>query len=127
MPSLLVVVLVAVVVFGWVSGTRRNRRRWLERLDLPGSWQWQDEDGTLEFTGDLHAGRYRFSEPDAGEQGDWELQGHTLVLTSEMDHEPRRYDLRFFDGGKIGLDGPDRERRIYLKDQSNVVPLRRRR
>lgn len=125
MPSLLVVIVVAAVVFVWVSGTRRNRQRWLERLDLPGVWRWQDRDGQLEFTGGLQAGRYRFAEPGADEQGAWELQGHTLVLTSESDDNTRRFDLRFFDSGKIGIDGPGRERRIYVKQQTNVVPLRR--
>jgi hypothetical protein len=34
-------------------------------------------------------------------------------------------DLRLFAEGKIGLHGPGRERRIYVKKRSNVIPLRR--
>jgi len=44
--------------------------------------------------------------------------------------EPRRgkataLDVRLFDAGKIGIHGPGREHRVYVKQRSNVVPLRR--
>ena len=126
MASLLVVVAVAILVVFWVQGARRNRLRWLQRLDLPGIWQWDDEKGTLELSGELHAGSYRFREPQADEQGTWELRGHELLLTSNLDKTPRAYELRFFDSGRIGLDGPGRARRVYVKEPSNIVPLRRR-
>ena len=126
MAPLLVVIAVALIVVVWVRGARRNRLRWLERLDLPGVWNWDDGEGTLEFTGELHAGSYRFREPDAPERGEWVLEGHTLVLTAAGEGAPRSYELRFFDSGKIGVDGPGRERRVYVKEPSNVVPLRRR-
>jgi hypothetical protein len=74
----------------------------------------------------LHTGTYRFREPDADERGTWSLEGHMLLLTSEADPTPQRYELRFFDDGKIGLDGPGRTRRVYVKEPTNVVPLRRR-
>ena len=126
MASLLIVIAVGIIVVVWVRGARRNRLRWLERLDLPGTWRWESKEGTLELTGELHAGAYRFREPDVDEQGSWTLEGHTLVLTAKADDAPRSYELRFFDNGKIGLDGPGRERRVYVKEPSNVVPLRRR-
>lgn len=126
MASLLVVIAVGIIVVIWVRGTRRNRLRWLERLDLPGIWHWDNEDGTLELSGELHAGTYRFREPEADERGTWALEGHTLELTAEADGVTQSYELRFFDSGKIGLDGPGRVRRVYVKEPSNVVPLRRR-
>lgn len=126
MASLLIVIVVGIVVVAWVRGTRRNRLRWLQRLDLPGTWEWDSHEGRLELSGELHAGTYRFREPDGDESGKWVLEGHTLVLTSNADETPRRYELRFFDDGKIGLDGPGRERRVYVKEPSNVIPLRRR-
>ena len=60
------------------------------------------------------------------ERGSWALQGHRLILVPDADAEPLTYDLRFFDERKIGIDGPGRERRVYSKERSNVVPLRRR-
>lgn len=126
MASLLIVIALGLIVIVWVRGARRNRSRWLERLDLPGIWRWENEQGTLELSGELYSGTYRFREPEAGEQGTWALQGHTLVLTSNLDDTARSYELRFFDSGKIGLDGPGRARRVYVKEPTNVVPLRRR-
>ena len=126
MASLLVVIAVGIIVLIWVRGARRNRLRWLERLDLPGTWHWDNSDGTLELAGDLQSGSYRFREPDADEQGTWALEGHSLVLTSVANPVPQTYELRFFDSGKIGVDGPGRPRRVYVKEPSNVVPLRRR-
>jgi hypothetical protein len=124
--SLLVIIFVSTLAFVWVRGTRRNRARWLSRLDLPGVWEREGDWGRLELSGELDHGRYRFIEgrgsaPD--EAGTWRLQGHTLRLRAE-DGSSADYDLRLFDQGKIGIDGPRRERRIYQKSRSNVVPLR---
>jgi len=124
MSSLLVVILVAAVCGYWVWSTRAQRRRWLERLDLPGVWDWQDHDGELVLDGDLDAGTYRIRDDGEEEHGAWRLEGHELVL------EPRRgkataLDVRLFDAGKIGIHGPGREHRVYVKQRSNVVPLRR--
>ena len=125
MGSLAVVLIVAGLVFVWVRGTRRNRARWLARLDLPGVWEREGEWGRLELSGDLDRGKYRISDggsvPD--ESGRWLLEGHTLRLIAE-DGSSDDYDLRLFQEGKIGIDGPRRERRIYQKVPSNVVPLR---
>ena len=124
MGSLLVVAAVAALVFAWVRATRRNRQLWLERLDLPGTWDWDEHEGSLEISGDLSGGRYRFREPNGNESGRWVLEGHQILLSRTADRSVA-YDLRFFDKGKIGLDGPGRERRVYTKLPSNVVPLRR--
>jgi hypothetical protein len=124
MSSLLLVVVVGALCFWWVRSNRQSRQRWLQRLDLPGIWDWEGHDGTLELEGGLDRGRYRLREDDAEEQGEWTLHGHDLVLT------PRRggasaLDLRLFTEGKIGLHGQGREHRIYIKRRGNVVPLRR--
>jgi hypothetical protein len=123
--SLILVIAAAALAFFWIRGTRRNRVQWLTRLDLPGIWEREGEWGRLEISGELDRGSYRFSDGGAGadESGRWLLEGHTLVLTTESG-ESDDYDLRLFQEGKIGIDGPRRERRIYQKVPSNVVPLR---
>jgi hypothetical protein len=123
--SLILVIAVGALAFIWIRGTRRNRARWLARLDLPGVWEREGEWGRLELVGDLDRGTYRFSEGGTGadESGRWMLEGHTLRLTTE-NGQTDDYDLRLFQEGKIGIDGPRRERRIYQKVPSNVVPLR---
>ncbi|MFW6093810.1 MAG: hypothetical protein ACODAC_07540 [Pseudomonadota bacterium] len=124
MGSLLLVIGVTAICVLWVRGNRLNRRRWLERLDLPGMWMREDHDGVIELAGGLERGRYRLRDETEEEQGEWHLEGHDLVL------EPRagarsRLDLRLFTEGRIGVHGPGRERRIYVKKKGNVVPLRR--
>lgn len=125
MASLFVVIAVTALVVVWVRGTRRNRARWLARLDLPGIWERDGEWGRLELTGDLDRGSYRIAEggEQPAESGTWFLHGHTLCLTSTRG-ERNEYDLRLFEEGRIGIDGPRLERRIYRKVPSNVVPLR---
>ena len=126
MGSLLVVCAVVVVAFVWVRGARRNRLRWLGKLNLPGTWECETTGGRLELTGEPDRGEYRIREGDRVEDGVWRLQGHTLCLTPAG----RRVvdcELRFFAEGRIGIDGPGLERRIYIKavrEKSNVVPLR---
>lgn len=124
MSSLLVIIIVAVFCGLWILNNRKHRQRWLERLDLPGTWTWEDHDGELELEGGLDCGRYRIRDGDDEERGEWRLEGHDLVL------EPRSgrtsaLDLRLFSDGKIGVHGPGREHRIYVKKRGNVVPLRR--
>lgn len=124
MSSLVVIIVVAGLCYLWVRANRQSRRRWLERLDLPGTWVWEEHDGELELDGELDGGRYRLRDGDQEERGEWHLKGHDLVL------EPRsgartELDLRLFTEGKIGIHGPGRERRVYVKKRSNVVPLRR--
>lgn len=124
MTSLILVIAVALVVFTWVRASRRSRRQWLERLALPGSWQWQQGSGELALSGDLDQGSYRLQEGGRSEQGRWRLEGHILEMHAE-DGSRRDCDLRYFDAGRIGLHGSGLERRIYVKSVSNVVPLRR--
>jgi hypothetical protein len=133
MASLLVVIGIACIAALWVNGARKNRQRWLARLDLPGVWHWQPSDsaepgvrGSLELSGGLSSGTYRLVEPDVEESGNWSLEGHTLQMIPTGADGAGRYEIRFFDEGKIGIDGPGRERRIYVKERTNVVPLRRR-
>ena len=125
MASLLVLLAVTVLCVLWIRGAQRSRVQWLARLALPGRWQWRDHDGALELEGDLDRGRYRFQEPQGEEVGSWSLQGHELVLEPADGRPGTRLDLRLFEDGLIGLDGPGRERRVYVKQRSNVVPLRR--
>ena len=125
MGSLLVVIAVTALVVVWVRGTRRNRLRWLEHLDLPGIWEREGEWGRLELVGGLDQGKFRISDGDGAPERacNWVLEGHTLVLQEEG-RERLEYDLRLFQEGKIGVDGPGLERRIYQKVPGNVVPLR---
>jgi hypothetical protein len=125
MGSLLVVLVVSVIVFSWLRAARRNRERWLQRLDLPGSWSWEGHQGRLELSGGFSAGSYRLLEPGVEHKGNWQLRGHTLELTAKSG-DLQVYDLRFFDKGKIGLSRDGRDARVYVKTPSNVVPLRSR-
>ncbi len=125
MSSLLIVIVVAAIVTIWIRGTRRNRLEWLRKLDLPGRWQCEGQEGMLELQGDLHEGRYKLNDGTYKDQGRWVLEGHDLLLTSDRQDGVARYDLRLFDQGKIGLDGPILQRRVYVRLADNVVPLRR--
>jgi hypothetical protein len=128
MISLLVIVAVAVACFLWVRAHQQHRERWLAKLDLPGIWLWEGNDGVLELQGLLDQGRYRLRDGDEEERGEWRLDGAGLVLEpqSGSPNGPLiTLDLRLFAEGKIGLHGPGRERRIYVKKRSNVIPLRR--
>jgi hypothetical protein len=124
MGSLLVIIAVTALVVVWVRGTRRNRLRWLERLDLPGIWEREGDRGRIELVGGLDRGKFRISEGGGAEDrtGTWHLDGHTLVLENEGQARVE-CDLRMFQEGKIGIDGPGLEQRIYQKVPSNVVPL----
>ena len=75
-----ILIILAVVGVYWTQSLRQARRRWLERLDLPGSWQWQGEEGELELSGHVDGGRYRIRERGGDEAGEWRVTGHTLVL-----------------------------------------------
>ena len=84
---------------------------------------------TLRFSGTLSGGTYLvrvrdFSGNESSERGDWRIVGQTLELTTQGETE--RHDLRYFDTGKIGIDGPKHEREVYIKRADNVVPLRSR-
>lgn len=125
MGSLLLVAVLACAAFYWARGAHRNRLRWLKRLDLPGTWYSENsgEAVTLELKGSLSDGTYVETAGERTEAGTWRLVGHTLSFVSAGGTSD--CDLRLFDAGRIGVDGPGRERRIYERQQNNVVPLRR--
>lgn len=122
----------------WLRGAKRTRERWLEALNLVGKWELQSPAGeragprcrSLTLSGDLDAGKYVARDDDAVHRGEWRLAGRTLTLSpTEGDAQPGapvRYELRLFEAGRIGLDGPGREREVYLKRDGNVIPLLRR-
>jgi hypothetical protein len=124
MVSLLVLLAIAVACFLWMRANQQHRERWLKKLDLPGTWIWEDNDGVLELQGLLDQGHYRLRDGDEEERGEWRLEASGLVLEPQAG-QPTTHDLRLFAEGKIGLHGPGRERRIYVKKRSNVIPLRR--
>lgn len=125
MAPLIVLLILAAVGVYWARSLRQSRRRWLERLDLPGTWQWQGDEGELELSGHVAGGRYRIFERGGEESGEWRLAGHALILLAEPQRNPVEYDLRLFKDGTIGIHGPGREQRIYVKKRGNVVSLRR--
>ncbi len=122
MPSLVLLLFVAVVAFVWVRSTRRRRARWLRRLNLPGVWVAQDESSnTLELSGELNGGAYRL----AGSKGSWHLSGSRLTLRAESG-DVQQFSLTYYDVGKIGLEREPGQRTYFRKAESNVVPLHRR-
>jgi len=126
MGSLLLLIIIATAATLWVRRVRAQRVRWLSRLALPGVWTCETPDGVsiLEFHGDSGAGNYVERGAHATERGRWRVQGSRVVLATEQDE--RSYELRLFENGSIGVDGPGRERRVYARQRNNVVPLRQR-
>jgi hypothetical protein len=127
MAGFMLLVIVIGVAALWVRRTRVARDRWIARLALPGVWQCDAPNGPwiLEFAGDLTSGRYIERSGRATERGRWRLIGNSIELDAETTKQV--YQLRLFENGSIGVDGPGRERRIYVRQKSNVVPLRQRR
>jgi hypothetical protein len=126
MSLLILLTVIGGAVFVWVKRTRAARDRWIARLSLPGMWQCDAPNGPamLEFTGDPTSGHFIERSGRATERGRWRLLGSRIEL--ESDNGTRIYELRLFENGSIGIDGPGRERRIYVRQRSNVVPLRKR-
>ena len=121
-----------------IEQKRRNKRfqaELLRTLNMLGKWEIESRAAgvetphrTLTFTsGTLSTGQYVARDDDAVERGDWRLNGHTLTLAATEGHSavdgPKRNDLRLFEDGRIGLDGPGRQREIYSKRESDIVPL----
>lgn len=132
MRLLLLAALIAGI--GWVlyRNVRDRRQAWLSRLALPGRWQ-GEQDGIhyrLELSGQLDRGEYlEVNEGPDGkreERGHWRLSGSHLVFET-LDGTGSTCELRLFESGRIGLHGPGRERRIYVRSGDNVVMLPRRR
>jgi hypothetical protein len=128
MSTFLVTAVITFLVVSWARRNQRARQRWLARVNLPGHWSADVENGvtSIEFAGGLGEGSYRERAPAFEERGQWTLHGAHLTLTPERGSAVR-YDFRRFEDGSIGIDGPGRQRRLYVRRQSNVVPLRGRR
>jgi hypothetical protein len=110
----------------WVKRTRAARDRWIAHLALPGVWLSDAPNGpwVLEFAGEPTAGAYVEKSGRATERGRWRLHGSAIEL--EFEGGTRTYEVRLFENGSIGIDGPGRERHVYVRQRSNVVPLRQR-
>jgi len=123
-----IILLWFVGIFWRRSVTRR--RRWLRRLNLPGNWRWQDGNSELSLSGEPASGSFLLREEGSQCSGRWQLLGHSLELRKTRGDlslgtsQPYVFDLRLFPNGTLGLDGLDRERRIYGRGTENVVPLR---
>jgi len=126
MSSFLLLLMIASAAYFWIRSVRAGRGRWIARLSLPGVWSCDTVDGpsVLEFSGESDRGTYLEQSPRATERGRWHLSGSGVIFESERG--ARRYELRLFDNGSIGIDGPERQRRIYVRQRNNVVPLRQR-
>ena len=124
MASLLIVVVVIALAVIWIRGARRNRLVGLTKLNLPG--RWRCEEGELALEGRLNGGRYRLKDGAREEAGRWLLEGNDLLLISDKAAGQRRYELRYFSPGKVGVDGPGLARRVYERIADNVVTLRAR-
>jgi hypothetical protein len=126
MALFLLLLIIGSAAYLWVKRTRAARDRWISRLSLPGVWQSDAPNGpwVLEFAGEPTSGRFIERSGRATERGRWRLLGSAIELESESG--TRTYELRLFENGSIGIDGPGRERRIYVRQRSNVVPLRKR-
>lgn len=121
----------------WWRSASRARENWLHDLSLVGKWELEGArepakaKRSLTLSGDLAAGRYVGRDGDDVHRGKWRLSGHVLTLEpleSEAGNHPgtAQFELRLFEPGRIGLDGPGREREIYRKREGNVIPLARR-
>ena len=127
MGTLSVLAGVLAILAVWVVRTRSARTRWILRLDLPGMWVLEgaeDNKVSIEFFGTPKDGQYIESLQDKIIAGNWRLSGSNLVLTPN-ERDDQVFEIRSFESGKIGINGPDRDRQIYLKQANNVVPMRR--
>lgn len=128
----LFLVLVAGLALFGVRSARSKWQEWLSELNLVGKWELHGAPPgsrrSITFSGEADGGSYVAKDGDAVERGQWQLRGHTVSLEATEGElagsGAKSYDLRLFEPGRIGLDGPGREREVYLKRSSNVVPLR---
>lgn len=123
-----------IAAVGWVlyRNVQDRRQTWLSRLALPGRWQ-GEQDGIryrLELSGQAERGEYlEINEGPDGrreERGRWRITGSDLVFEA-LDSSASTCELRLFESGRIGLHGPGRERRVYVRAGDNVVMLPSRR
>ena len=132
--SLVVVLLVGALAFLYVTSNRRARKDWIRKLDLKGRWHWQDGDATLVLTGGEDRGQFELREGGRVRRGFWQMQGHFLCLQHSKRADgngkevaanlQERLDLHFFKPGSIGLEDEKGQRRVYVKETSNVVQLK---
>lgn len=127
MSTLLVLGLIALAVIIWVTRTRSARRHWVEELNLIGQWDLEGRNihnERIEFIGARpDRGNYMASKDETLESGSWFLTSYFLVLQPENE-EQKRYELRRFEEGRIGINGPDREKQIYRKKRvSNIIKM----
>ena len=134
---------IAVLAFA----AHRTRSQWHRSLDLLGTWHLESSadsiSRSLTLSGKPASGSYVAKDGNAVERGRWWLRGRTLRLlpveggaggadagagvdAADVQGTEKSYELRLFEPGRIGLDGPDRVREIYIKRESNVIPLRKR-
>jgi len=128
--SFVVVLVVATGVFFFFQSNRRERNRWLKKLDLLGRWQLQDQEAELVLNGRFDQGQFRYvTPPQEGVsreiKGQWVVRGSQLELRSEQTLQVMQ--LVYLAPGQIGLQDESGERFVYAKVQDNVVPLRRKR
>ena len=123
---------VVVVAFLWLRSARRARLNWVRALDLIGQWDLDatadgstGEARSLTLSGGPLAGPYVARDGDTIYRGTWRLTGVTLTL-EPAGGRAAQYELRLFGAGRIGIDGPGRQREIYVKRDDNVIPFRAR-
>lgn len=130
MQQLLIgIVIAAIIVFLWVRHTREARRNWVDKLNLVGTWEPDTSVSAktpvlLSLSGQTDRGDYELRFSDRVERGIWTIVRSTLVLTNEQGQD-HAYELRLFETGKIGLDGPNINQQVLVKRVENIVPLRR--
>lgn len=127
MSQLLVLGLVVLAILVWVVRTRAARRKWVADLDLVGQWDLEGENVEkvrIEFIGAQgDAGNYMASTKESLESGSWSLSSYYLILHPE-NGEAQRFELRRFEPGRIGINGPGREKQIYRKKRvSNIIKI----
>ena len=127
MSFLIVLGAVAAAVLFWITKTRSARRRWVEDLDLIGQWDLEGAEKdkvSIEFIGARgDVGNYMASTHDTLESGSWHLTSYSLVL-EPMNGEQQSFELRRFEPGRIGINGPGREKQIYRKKRvPNIIKI----
>ena len=127
MGSLVIFGAVGFVLLFWIIWTRSARQRWVRDLDLIGQWDLEGDNPDqvrIEFIGTRgDQGNYMASEGDTLESGNWHLTSYYLVL-EQLGGESNRYELRRFDQGLIGINGPARPYQTYRKKKlANVIKL----
>ena len=135
MSIYLIVAAVTVVGFVWLRSAHRARWNWVRSLDLVGQWDLDataasvdgstGEARSLTLSGGPVSGPYVARDGDMIYRGAWRLSGGTLTL-EPAGGRAAQYELRLFGAGKIGIDGPGRQREIYIKRDDNVIPFRAR-